>query len=223
MTDEFLQKYKELEQLISERYKIDEGDTPIWTLGGVPEFVPFRPQLSAVREIRNFLSHTPSYDGTPLLVPTESAVKILNNIISRLTGPSTVYSICVKPSGILTARMDDQIAPVIRLMADRSFRVVPIMDNGKVAGVFFDSAMIMFEMHADGNDATFYQLKKHIDISEHINKTVLFLAKTDTIDSAKKKIIECFKKGNRICAMFITETGKPSESLLGLLLPLHLV
>jgi len=223
MTEEFLQKYKELEKLIMERYSVGEGDSALWALGGQPEFVPFRSQLNAVREIRNFLSHTPSYDGRPLLVPTESAVKILNNIISKITGPSTIYNICIKNSGILTAKMDDQIRPVVDLMTDRGYRVVPIMDQGKVAGVFMDNAKLLSQIDVADPDSTFYQLKKHIDINVHINKDVLFMGKNTSIDSAKKQIADEFKKGNRIAAIFVTETGRHTEALIGLLLPFHLV
>jgi|GEM_PF-2612984 len=223
MTDEFLQKYKELEALVHQKHTVPNGDSALWVLGGLQEFVPFRKQITAVREIRNFLSHTPSYDGRPLLVPTESAVKILNNLITKLTGPSTVYNICVKPSCILTARMEDSIAPVIKLMTDKSFRIVPIMEGNKVVGVFEDSASIMYQMNSEGTDTTFYDLKKYIDIAQHINKTVLFLPKEAGIESAKQKIIDCFSKGHRINAIFITEAGKRDEAMLGLLLPLHLV
>jgi len=218
MTEEFLQKYKELEQLVMERYPMTDGSSALWSLGAVQEFVPFRPQLKAIREIRNFLSHTPSYDNKPLLVPTESAVLILKNLISRITGPSTIYNICFKPSSILSAKIDDQVEPVLKLMADRSYHLLPILDGGKVVGVFIDSGKV-----APDKETTFYQLKKHIDLNQHIGKTVLFLPKSATIEHAKEKIAEQFSIGKRIEGIFITETGKPTEALIGLLLPLQLV
>ena len=220
MTDEFLQKYKELEQMILEHYKVEEGSSALWALGAVPEFIPFRKQLTAVREIRNFLSHTPSYDNKPLLVPTESAIKILDNIITKITGPRTVYNICIKPSCISSAKIDDQVAPVLKLMADRNYQIVPILDKGKVVGIFSDSVKIAKDTDAS---TTFYQLKKHIDLSSRIGKDILFMPKDASIELAKDKTAECFTNGNRISAIFITETGKQTESLIGLLLPLQLV
>ena len=220
MTEQFLQKYKELEQLILERYDVADGSSALWALGAISEFIPFRPQLSAVREIRNFLSHTPSYDNKPLLVPTESAVKILDNLISKITGPRTVYNICFKPSGILSAKIDDQVAPVLKLMADRDYKIVPILENNKVVGVFSEGAKTIKETDAS---TTFYQLKKHIDLSTHIGKDILFMPKDAHIELAKDKIADCFANGNRIAAIFITENGKQTEALIGLLLPLQLV
>ena len=218
MTEEFLQKYKELEQLIMERYSVEDGTSALWALGAVPEFIPFRGQLKAIREIRNFLSHTPSYDNKPLLVPTESALSIVKNLITRLTGPQTVYNICFKPSGILSAKIDDQVEPVLKLMIDRGYNALPIMDGGRVAGVFMASTKITPE-----TDTTFYQLKKHIDLEQHIGKSVLFLPKTASIESAKERIAHCLGLGCRIEAIFITETGKQTEALIGLLVPLQLV
>ena len=220
MTEEFLERYKELEQLILERYKVDEGSSALWALGGVPEFIPFRKQLTAVREIRNFLSHTPSYDNKPLLVPTESAVKILTNIITKITGPRTVYNICIKPSCISSAKIDDQVAPVLKLMTDRNYQIVPILEGGKVIGIFTENSKIAKEADAS---TTFYQLKKHIDLNSHIGKDVLFMPKDASIELAKDKVAECFAGGDRISAILITENGKQTEALVGLLLPLQLV
>lgn len=219
-TDEFLQKYKELEQLVLERYPVDDGSSPIWALGDVREFVVFRPQLTAIREIRNFLSHQPSYEGKPMIVPTEAAIKIVTGLITKIAGPTTVYNICIKSSGILSAKMHDQVIPMIKLMADRDFHIVPVLENGKVVGVFSDSAKVVKDVDVE---TTFFQLKKYIDLDQHINKDILFLSKNESIDAAKEKIAEFFAHGNRISAIFITETGKPTEALIGLLLPLQLV
>ena len=204
-----------------ENYRVEDGSSALWALGAVPEFIPFRPQLKVVREIRNFLSHTPSYDNKPLLVPTESAIKILEQMIAKITGPRTVYNVCIKPSGILSAKMDDQVAPVLRLMTDRSFHVVPIINGGSVLGVFLDSTQVLTDI--DSADTTFFHLKKYIDLNKHVGKTVLFLPKDASIETAKEQIAACFAKGHRISAIFITETGKQTEALIGLLLPLQLV
>lgn len=220
MTDEFLQKYKELEQLILAKFFVKEGESALWALGAVPEFVALRPHLNAIREIRNFLAHQPKYDSEHLLVPTKAAVKIVETLIARIQGPNTVYSICIKPSGILCAKINDQVAPVLKLMQDKQYHIVPIIEQGKVIGVLSDNSKIIKDID---NETTFYQLKQHIDVAEHIGSNILFVAKAATIESAKLQIAECFKNGHRINAVFVTETGKPSESLIGLLLPLQLV
>jgi len=220
MTDEFLQKYKELEQLVLAKFFVKEGESAIWALGSVPEFVILRPHLNAIREIRNFLAHQPKYENQPLIVPTKSAIKIVENLMAKLSGPSTVYSICIKPSGILCAKIDDQVVPVVKLMNEKQYDIVPIMEKSKVIGVLADSAKFIKDVDID---TTFFQLKQHIDLQEHIGRTVLFVGKNDTIESAKLRIAECFKNGYRIDALFVTETGKQTEGLVGLLLPLQLV
>jgi len=220
MTDEFLQKYKELEQLVAEQYPVPEGSSAVWALGDVHEFIAFRPQLTAIREIRNFLSHQPSYENQPLIEPTEAAFKILNNIIAKLSKPQTIYNICIKPNTILSAKIDDQVIPVQKLMAERNFRVIPILELGRVTGVFFDSIKNIKDI--DG-ETTFYQLKSHIGLESHVGKDILFMQKDASIDHAKEKVAEAFLKGSRVAAIFVTETGKQTEALLGLLLPLQLV
>jgi len=220
MTDEFLQKYKELEQLVLSKFFVKEGESAIWALGSVPEFVVLRPHLNAIREIRNFLAHQPKYENQPLIVPTKSATKIVENLMSKLQGPSTIYSICIKPSGILSAKIDDQVAPVVKLMQEKQYQIVPIMEKSKVIGILADNAKFIKDVDIE---TTFFQLKQHIDLEEHIGRTVLFVGKLDTIESAKIRIAECFRNGYRINALLVTETGKPTEGLVGLLLPLQLV
>lgn len=224
-TEEFLQKYKELEQLIIKTYPVSEGNSAVWALGDVKEFVPFRPQLTAIREIRNFLSHTPTYDSVPLVLPSEGALKIINNIIAKIEGPKSIYTLCIKPNGILCAKMDDAVAPVVKLMRERCFQVLPIMENGRVTAVYFDSAAVHKEIdNGDLDDATtFFQLKKYIDLQSHIDRDVLFMAKDSSIERAKEAMTEHFKKGNRIGAIFVTERGKSAEALLGLVLPYQLI
>jgi len=220
MTDEFLQKYKELEQLVLSKFFVKEGESAIWALGSVPEFVILRPHLNAIREIRNFLAHQPKYENQSLIVPTKSALKIVENLMKKLKGPSTVYSVCIKPSGILSAKPDDQVAPIVKLMHEKQYHIVPILEKNKVVGILSDTAKFIKDIDVD---TTFFQLKKHIDLEEHVGRTVLFVAKNDTIESARIRIAEAFRNGHRINALLITETGKPTEGLIGLLLPLQLV
>lgn len=224
-TEEFLQKYKELEQLIIKTYPVGDGTSAVWALGDVKEFMPFRPQLNAIREIRNFLSHTPTYDSLPLVLPSEAALKIINNIITKIEGPKSIYSIGFKPSGIVCAKMDDTVDPVVKLMRERHYQVLPILENNRVVAVYFDSAAIHGELDNGELDesTTFFQLKKYIDLQSHIERDVLFMAKTATIDNAKERMSEHFRKGNRIGAIFITESGKPTEALLGMVLPFQLI
>jgi CBS domain-containing protein len=225
MSEEFLQKYKELEQLILENFEVEDGTGAVWALGAVPEYIPLRPQLNAIREIRNFLAHTPMFDDQPLITPTPTAIRIVDNIISKIEKPKTIYNICVKPSNILCAKVDDQIAPVVKLMRERSFQVVPLLDNGKVAGVYFDSAAIYKEIENDtlGADTTFFQLRHSTDLNTHIGHDVLFTPKTATIESVKIAVNDYFQSGNRIGAIFVTENGKTGEALLGMVLPLQLI
>jgi len=204
MTDEFLQKYKELEQLVLSKFFVKEGESAIWALGSVPEFVALRPHLNAIREIRNFLAHQPSYDNQSLITPSKSAVKIVESLMAKISGPNTVYSICIKPSSILCAKPEDDVESILKIMREKQYDIVPVIEKGKVVGVISDTTMAK-------------------DLAEHVGRTVLFTAKASTIESAKLQIAECFKKGHRIQAIFVTETGKPTESLIGLLLPLQLV
>jgi len=220
MTDEFLQKYKELEQLVQSKLSVREGESAIWELGGVPEFAALRPQLNAIREIRNFLAHQPKYAEQSLVMPTEAAVKIVESLITRLQGPNTVYGVCLKPCEILSVKPDDQIAPITKLMQEKRYEVVPIVEQGMVIGVFLNSAELSKDI---SDETTFYQLKHNTDLCNHIGRTVLFIAKNATVESAKQQVSECFRQGHRISALFVTETGKPTEGLIGLLPSIQLV
>jgi len=220
MTDEFLQKYKELEQLVLAKFFVKEGESAIWALGSVPEFIVLRPHLNAIREIRNFLAHQPKYENQPLIVPTKSAIKIVESLMAKLQGPTTVYSMCIKPSGILCAKIDDQVTPVVKIMNEKQYNIVPIVEKNKVIGILSDSAKFLKDLDVD---TTFFQLKQYIALEEHVGRTVLFVAKDATIESVRIQISECFRNGHRINALIVTETGKPTEGMIGLLLPLQLV
>lgn len=220
MTDEFLQKYKELEQLVLAKFFVKEGESAVWALGAVPEFVSLRPHLNAIREIRNFLAHQPMYENQSLIVPTEAAVKIVDSLMQKIKGPNTVYSVCIKPSGILCAKPDDQVSPVVKIMQDKQYHIVPIIERGKVVGVLSDASKVIKDIDAE---TTFDKIKEHTNLDEHVGRTVLFVAKTDTIEFVKLQIAEYFRQGHRVNAIFVTETGKTTEALIGLLLPLQLV
>ena len=63
--DEFLNKYRLLEEVLNKKYETDEKSfgSPVVRFINDKESKPYRDKLNLCREIRNFLSHHSEFDG----------------------------------------------------------------------------------------------------------------------------------------------------------------
>ena len=143
--DEFLDLYKQLEQLLKEYYGNDSGryESVVARYENSPASGRLKDKITSIREIRNLLQHTPKINGTYVVEPSAEIVKALRETINQVEHPKLAIDFGVKANQIYKATLNSRLMKVVRVMKERGFSHVPIIEDDKLYGVL--SAYSVFE------------------------------------------------------------------------------
>ena len=227
--DEFLDLYKQLEQLLKINYASDSGryESVVARFENSRACGNMRDELTAIREIRNLLQHNPKINGRYIAVPSEQTISALREIVQMVTHPKLAIDFGVSYQQIYKTTLGSPLLKVIRVMKDRGFSHVPVIENDRLYGVL--SAYTVFEFVTEQGvqiltgDTKVSAMKSYLPIEKHKNEWYLFLPRDATFTEADEAFNKRDQRGRRLVAIFITEHGKANESLLSMLTPWSVV
>ena len=143
VSDEFLERYRVLEDLLSERY----GGAPRRHASVIMEFADskegeiFRDRLDLCREIRNLLTHNAALNGEPVVTPARATLDMLEDIIAYVRQPPLAANWATSADKLLMTRMSEPVLKLMRIMESRGFSHVPVVERGRITGVFSQSTV----------------------------------------------------------------------------------
>jgi len=222
--DLFLDLYKKLEQLVKDKYSGNgkRFESPVISFSNSREGREYKEDLDTIREIRNLLVHLPMTNGQYPIEPSEEIVKTLMEIIEKIEHPLKAMDFAIKIENIMKAKLDDLAFSVMKRMEDNGYTHVPIVDEGKLFGVFSKSTFFsyMIAHNCKGIDAD-TEIRDFIDIlpvEKQRNEYYEFAPK----DALYIEIRELFektyqRKNRRLAVVFLTSDGKPDGWLQGMI------
>lgn len=227
--DAFLDLYKQLEQLLKINYANDSGryESVVARFENSRDCGNYRDEVIAIREIRNLLQHNPKINGSYIAMPSEYTINALREIIQMVAHPKLAIDFGVNARQIFKTTLSSSLMKVIRVMKDRGFSHVPVVENDKLYGVL--SAYTVFEFATEQGaqilteDTRVSDMKSYLPIEKHKNEWYLFLPRDATFTEADEAFIKRDHRGRRLVAIFITEHGKANEPLLSMLTPWSVV
>ena len=227
--DEFLDLYKKLEQLLKMNYFSDSGryESVVARFENSSASGDMKDEIGSIREIRNLLQHNPKVGGQYIVEPSDTIMEALRKAIRRAEHPKLAIEFGVPEQRIFKTTLESGLMRVIRVMQERGFSHVPVIENGKLYGVL--SAYSVFEFIAQQGVAILTDTTKvkamcdYLPVGKHKNEYYLFLPKTATFTDADKAFEKRDSRGRRLVVIFITETGKQDEPLLAMLTPWSVV
>ena len=177
--------------------------------------------LRNASDLRNMLSHQ-----NDVCLVTNSFLSEFKNIVEEILNPLDVYDICTKKDKIVYSQLGFPVLDVIDLMVENHLSHIPVLDKGRVIGVFSQAT---FFMNAYNNrrlkvDETFL-IKDYIKLGEYgtLAENFKFISK----DLKAYKLLQYLYKTDvtqkRTSVLFITEHGNSNEELLGLITPIDLL
>lgn len=225
--DRFLDLYREMESEIRERYfqDGDNGHEGVLSraLREVPDIQQFRDELNTCREVRNYLSHNRKIDGEYAVFPSPQLIEILENTLQAIKNPPTVMQIAVGRDQMLQAKFSDRALWLLRQMHRRGFSHVPVMHEGRLAGVFSESSVAAYLCDAAcGQIADTAQIRDfadYIGFARHTNETFAFVGADTSLPTVEEIYRRAFARHKRLSLIFITEHGQQDERLIGLITP----
>ena len=207
-TDEFLKLYRELESL----EKDDSFHYDLVKRQNESKFDLFR-------SIRNNLSHNVTRNNEYPVLVSADVLDDLKEIISYFN--TKALSKSIRLTKILYVKEGSYIKTVLRLMSERNVSHLPVFDNDfKVKGVISESSMIDLLASLNGVIPSNKKVVDYMDyfkLKDNPNEKYIFMDKNAYLTEAKSLFLERYKDRRRLGLIFITEHGRSSEKILGLL------
>lgn len=223
-TDEFMDLYKEVEELLKNRGYKNGRSSIIMQFISSPEGRQFKEELNTCREMRNILSHCPDIDGQQPLVPTDAAIGALKRVADYLSEPPLALSRATTSKDLFYTKLNGRAVSVMNKMVQFGYSHVPVFDNGSLFGVFSISTVFSKALDTIGDPVTDNTLisdfAEYLPIDNHVCESFVFADRNTTLVEAET-ILEKNpgSPGKRIAAIFITQNGSPKEHILGMLTP----
>ena len=219
-TEAFLDKYRELEALIRNTFRLKEKEPALPYLTRRAEFQSIQAELDYCREVRNFLSHNPKINNSYLVEPSQALISLLEETIRKIQNPLRARDIAVPREKVLCRTALDRIAPTLEQMYERGFSHVPILKNGAVWGMFSENTLLSCLVTGRGvfdETASFEDIKAFLPLKAHKGESFRFVGErmlaTDVADIFENAIA----KGDKVGMVFVTRTGGKSEPLEGII------
>lgn len=178
----------------------------------------FKDDLKQFAQLRNAIIHE-TRNGRVIAEPADWAVAEIERIASLLGDPPKVIPLFAKR--VVTLGSEDSIATAVQFMLEHSFSQIPIFSGRRFVGLlttntiarWLGAQVIAGEQRLDlagTNIGSVLQYTEEADI-------YCFLRKEATLFEVLERFQEYERKGKRLEAALITDTGVPSEKLLGII------
>ncbi len=221
LTEEFLDKYKQMENTVRNEYNLGNNDSVVNYLISKKEFKEIENELDLCRDTRNLLSHNPKINGEYLVYPSEEMIKLLDEVIQKVTKPLKASNIMVKKSELCFRGMQNNVNEAMAAMKEHSYKYIPILEDGVLVGMF-SAKTVLDIMTSEGVDVfkdevTFESISKYIAIENVSSKTFAFVGNSTPLCEVKDIFKEDVENKERINIIFVTQHGKSDEKLLGII------
>ncbi len=221
-TEEFLNKYKQLEEAAKQAFDLSENDSVMRYLENAAPFARYASELDYCREVRNLLQHRPKMGDRYAVAPSVQMIELLDKLIACLEERASVMQVAVPWSGIYWRALSDSVSSALSVMRDKMYTAVPVVDDKKVVGVFDGVALAGYladcgDSSGLENGLTFADIQEYLALDSHDTEVYLFVPRAMYADELEDLFEEQFKRGKRVEIAFVTEHGKPDESILGMI------
>ncbi|MBR3994458.1 MAG: CBS domain-containing protein [Clostridia bacterium] len=224
-TDLFLDKYRELEVAVRQVYKLDKYESAISFLKKQKSFEKHSADIDYISDIRNLLSHNRKISGEYAVQPSGKVIDFIDFLINEIYGRKRCRHIAVKFSGICKQNLKGNVNDTMKIMNQRNFTHIPIVDNNRVIGVFSRNSIFTYVAEngacrlSENPNLTFADIAEYIKLEGREKEEYIFVKSNMFLDELDTLFDEISKKGRRVGLVFLTKNGTPNEPITGMLTP----
>lgn len=180
-------------------------------------------EINTIRKVRNLNSHEAGGKYKYIVYPSPEINNKLENIINEIKKTPTIYNstTCIKEKDIYCKKLDDCIYDTIKTMSERMYTHIPILENKKLIGVFSENTL--FDVVKNDSriiidqKTKFSSIKDYLKIENHSMEEFIFVSKIKNIYDIEEMFKNYFSRNKIIGCIFITDNGKSTENILGML------
>ena len=219
----YIETFKQLEETVRSVYQLRETDSISWYLRGKKEFQQDAEEIKYCQEVRNLLQHRRKLEGDYPVQPSNEMIRFLKELIERVRKRPKCLDICISFSGLYWKDEKGLVRKALEDMRSRGFTQVPILEKRRVVGVFDRTSLFDYLADRKGEglreDLTFGEMREYLALDKRRTEIFTFHPKNLYVDELQDVFEEQYRKGRRISSAFLTENGKQSEPLIGMITP----
>ncbi|MFL0250754.1 CBS domain-containing protein [Clostridium neuense] len=188
-------------------------------------FAKNKDDLMLFARLRNSIIHNPyNREIDPIAEPHDKILDKYKEIRDKvLNPPIALDSIAVKGKNIYSVTVDEFAFDVMNIMRDNNYTHVPVIDGDFIIGVFSESTVFSYMVANEGSpinrDTKIKEFEEFIPLDRHVSEFFSFVHKDTLVVEIEEIFQRKFNGKKRLSVIFITETGRVKEKILGLITP----
>jgi CBS domain-containing protein len=222
---EFLDLYNHLDEAIRERYQLEERTSSAISFlatkldhADSAELNGLGEALDSIRQLRNTLVHVEKVEGEELVSVNPLLVEKLKQAILYVEKPPKAKDVAIAFSSLYQVGLGEKLSVVLGVMQRRGFSHVPVMEQGKLIGVFSQEVLadyLLDHLSLSLNEqTTLASLAEYLPFEKHRNERYLFLRDDVLAEEVKTAFSESKEKcGKRLGMVFLSQNGKSDENV----------
>lgn len=226
-SEEFIEEYKKLEEAVRRVYRLTREQSVIGELKKQRGFENLKAEIQSCADLRNFLQHNARLGEDFAAEPTEAAIAFVNELTAMVNNRPRCRDICVLKKDIIWRRLEDPVQPAIAQMRAEGHSSIPILRDGRVIGVFDERSLFQYisQCGAAGfpSTLTFRDLQPYISVSERDMQLFAFASMNAYVDDVVALFERQLENGKRVRLVLLTNSGKPTDRLRGILTPWDII
>ena len=171
-------------------------------------------KLKDLNRFRNFVVHDFS-QSKALAMPTNWAADLITAVRTELLTPEPLLSFAAKP--VATCQPSDGITLAVTKMREGKFSQIPVCDDSKCLGLLTAETIARWlsaELPINGGLVEEQSIANVLGHQEDPDNHT-FVGRSANVDDALAAFEAFMARGKRLDAVLITQNGRPTEGLLG--------
>ncbi|WP_313894336.1 CBS domain-containing protein [Psychrobacillus sp.] len=183
----------------------------------------YEADLREYGDLRNAIIHHRTSTEYAIAEPHDDVVLIMEEISATLTKPITVGE--AFQTKVTTFQGTDSLSYALKVIKERKYNQFPVYDGTEFRGLITPVGITKW-LASTVDSESFSRKKTTLDeILEYENsrENHQFIKSDASIYRAEEMFKIAIAKGRRLEALLITDTGKSSEKLLGIITPMNML
>ena len=226
LSSKFLTIYNELDAFFRKELNVDQMVSHIELIRKVSEYNRYidnhKSDLRTFALLRNAIVHNPySADAHPIAEPHEFIVSRYEKILNTVINPPMALSIAVRAQDIFTTTLNDRAIDVMRKMNENVYTHIPVIEDNSMIGIFSENVVFSYlvknEFALVEPEVTIKEFNDFLPLNSHPSEFFRFVSRNTKVTKVKEMFEKELAKNQRLGVVYISENGKPSERLLGMI------
>ncbi len=226
LSDKFLSIYNELDSFMRKNLNAESFVDHTTLLKNMSDknrlFSSYFRDLKTFADLRNILVHNPyRANADPLFELHSYVVDKYEDIKNQVLHPPKALSIAVPRELIYTTTLGDNALDVMQVMDEKTYTHIPVFEGDRLVGVFSENTVLSYLVSVKDaiipKETKIEEFLEFIPLNKHRSEYFEFVARSTLLSDVEEIFRKNLKQRKRVAVVFITETGKPTEKVLGLI------